>query len=386
MLSKEILDNQASVIDIKKVIDEAMTEGINYEDRVQLYAIVAYICHFNGDFSAFGRWMRFVRNVTVNTIYNRVEDYMQSIQAIDRLVTHAENLDEYLADPNVKLSGFLGFQLTQEKLKANLVLADEDWKKHIYTAEDYHYFEGEIGFLLSFINADDFNKWTDEEHKQKLASFISYYEKAISIFGKTNLRLSNDLLSRALLTFGDYLIKTGQNYSFLIEGFDRDISWKRYLRHDHVKYLKLLLDKVTPDTVEADLQQIIDNSKITDWRKYFIEYPIILKRQCGNKRLIRFHDEKNILLLDTTMTSGYCQEYYSYAIYAALKQKGVDCNYIDSVGAYNEKYVVLDHGGYTLDFNEEQFTVYDADENIIAVPTEFNEAIDKMCELAGISV
>ncbi|MRI66620.1 hypothetical protein GH885_09695 [Gracilibacillus thailandensis] len=386
ILSEQKLDNQQSVINIKRVINEAMTHGINYEDRVQLYGIVAYVRHFNDDFAVFSRWMRFVRNVIVNTIYNRVEDYMQSIQAIDRLVTHAENLNEYLADPNVKLSGFFGSQLSQEKLKANLFLGDEAWENHIHIAEDYRYFEGEIGFLLTFIDADSYKEWTEGEHKQKQSSFTSYYEKAIEIFGETKLNVSNNLLSRALLTTGDYLIKTGQNYSFLIEGFDRDISWKRYLRHDHVRYLKQLLDKVTPDTVEKGLQQIIDESKVTDWRKYFIKYPLILAKKCGNKRLIRFHDENNILLLDTTMTSGYCQEYYSYAIYAALQQKGITCTYRESVGAYNEKYVELDQGGYTLDFDDEKFIVYDANENIIDKIEDFNEALDKMCELAGIDV
>jgi len=384
MLSEGKLENLDSVIDIKRVISKAMTKGIDYEDRVQLYGITSYIRHFYDDYSAFGCWMRFVRNVTVNTNYNRVEDYMQSIQAIERLVTHAKNLYEYLADPNVKLSGFFGYQLSQEKLKAKLLLADGAWEEIIHLAEDYRYFEGEIGFLLTFIDADGFEKWTEEGHKQKQSSFIAYYEKAIAIFGETKLKISNNLLSRALLTFGDYLIKTGQNYSFLIEGFDRDISWKRFLRHNHISYLKQLLDKVNPDTVEGDLQKIIEESKVTDWRIYFIKYPLILEKRCGNKRLIRFRDENNILLLDTTMTSGYCQEYYSYAIYTALQQKGIACNYRDSVGAYNEKYVELDHGGYTLDFEDELFTICDADENIITELADFNEALDKMSELAGV--
>lgn len=386
MLFEGKLDNQQSVINLKRVIAEAMNKGINYEDRVQLYGIVAYIRHFDDDFSAFGPWMRFVRNVTVNTIYNRVEDYMQSIQAFDRLVTHAENLNEYLADPNVKLSGFFGSQLIQEKLKANLIISDGSWEKHIHKAEDYRYFEGEIGFLLTFINTNSYEKWSSDEHKQKQASFSSYYEKAIAIFGQTNLNVSNNLLSRALLTFGDYLIKTGQNYSFLIEGFDRDISWKRFLRYENVKYLKPLLDKVTQDTVIEDLQQIIEDSKVTNWRQYFIKYPLILEECCGNKRLIRFHDDKNILLLDTTMTSGYCQEYYSYAIYSALQQKGVDCTYMHSIGAHNEKYVSFGHDGYILDFHAELFTIYDADKNIIAKLDDFNDSLDKTCELAGVSV
>jgi hypothetical protein len=174
--------------------------------------------------------------------------------------------------------------------------------------------------------------------------------------------------------------------SFLIEGFDRDISWKRFLRHANSRYLKHLLDAVKPQTLVEDLQRIINESDVTDWRKHFIQYPIISEKCCGIKRLIRYFDDKEILLLDTTMTSGYCQEYYSYAVYAALCQNGVGCRYIDSIGAFNEKYIVLDDESFSLNYVSKQFYMYDKNDEIVNEPRNFDEAIEKITELTGKNV
>jgi len=373
---------QSSVLGTADIIAKATKNDMDYTDRVQLYAVVSYIRAYGADFSVYDRWMRFIRNVTMNTIYNRVEDYMQSIQAINSLIGQAHQLDAYLADPMVRLTGFFGSQLLQEQLKARLIQQDVTWRECLYTAEDHEYFAGEIGFLLQFIDAQEHADWSHQDHHEKQAKFLAYYEKAKAIFGKTTLNVPINLLSRALLTFGNYLIQSGQNYSFLIEGFDRDISWKRYLRHQHIVYFKELLDQITPQSILVDLQRIIDNSGITDWRKHFIQYPLILEKTCGKRRLIRYYDETEILLLDTTMTSGYCQEYYSYAIYAALLQNGIACNYCHSIGAYNEKYVELTNTDFSLNFVDKQFYIYDQDA-IIAELANFDEAVEKMIELAS---
>lgn len=383
-LHSETLTTQNSVINIESLIFEAMTPNINYTDRVQLYATISYLRFYGNDFSSFERWMRFIRNVSVNTIYNRIEDYIQSIQSLDVLIQHVRELDKYLADSNTKLTGFLGYQLNQERKKARLILKDDAWGEKLAQAEDYPYFEGDIGFLLLHIKINEIDQLTQEELYKKQLKFQNYYEKAVAIFGTVKLNVLNDLLSRALLTFGNYLLESGQNRSFLIEGFDRDISWKRFLRHNNVVYLVRLLQQISPDTVKEDLEKIIEQHTVTDWRQYFIRYPQILNDCCGNKRFIRFNGEKDILLLDTTMTSGYCQEYYSYAVYAELKKRGIMCSYHDSIGAYNDKYVELDHSGYTLNFVDEHFHIYDKDEALVTSTKDFDEAVLKMVDLASV--
>jgi len=137
-------------------------------------------------------------------------------------------------------------------------------------------------------------------------------------------QFDNFLFERALLATGDYLLSKGKNYSFLINN-ERDISWKRLLRDDNQKriVLKLLFDKIEPITLTENLEQIVkDFSDENDWRYYFIKYPEIIS-VCGSQKLARFDDnnEDDILLLGSTMTSGFHKEYYSYSLYIELKNK-----------------------------------------------------------------
>lgn len=384
LCSLNAITEQASVIDLTELFSEAMSPSINYTNRLQVHAVISYLRHQGSDFSSFERWMRFIRNITVNTIYNRVEEYMQSIQSIDAIIQHVSRFDYYLAASDTKLSGFLGYQLDQERKKAKLILKDESWREKLALAEDYPYFEGDIGFLLLHINRDEIDSLTQFDMDEKLLEFESRYKKAIAIFGPAKLKVPSELLSRALLTFGEYLLRSGYNRSFLIEGFDRDISWKRFLRNKNVTYLLELFKHISPKTVEQDLVKLTDQHTVTDWRKYFIDYPEIIAECCGNRRFIRFSDEKDILLLSTTMTNGYCKEYYSYAVYAELKKRGISCEYQESVGAFGEKYVELKQSGYTLNFVDGFFEIYKpGDENVYSTE-DFEEAVRVMVGVDGV--
>ena len=92
------------------------------------------------------------------------------------------------------------------------------WKPLLEKAEDYPYFKGDIGFLLDFAEVPtgiEIAKWEDEEHVIAQQQFLFYYERDIAIFGLEKLNVQQNLFTRALLTFGDYLLGQGRNYSFL---------------------------------------------------------------------------------------------------------------------------------------------------------------------------
>jgi ribosomal protein L28 len=89
--------------------------------------------------------------------------------------------------------------------------------------------------------------------------FKEYSEKAKAVFDKVGLNNFDDFLfERALLATGNYLLKKGSNYSFLIDN-DRVISWKRLLRdnNDKHKVLKSLFDNINVSTLIQDLEKII---------------------------------------------------------------------------------------------------------------------------------
>lgn len=158
-----------------------------------------------------------------------------------------------------------------------------------------------------------------------------YSEKAASVFGPSGLNEYDDFLfERALLSIGDYTLVKGRNNSFLIDS-DRDIGWKRLLRDDNRKrsYVKELFDSIGTSQIETDLQKIVDESRVTDWRRYFIEFPEML-RVCGFNKFIRWESINDILLMERTQTNGEHREYYSYALCIRLRKMGNDVYYTPS--------------------------------------------------------
>ncbi|AZB32094.1 DUF262 domain-containing protein [Chryseobacterium balustinum] len=271
-------------------------------------------------------WMRVVRNLVEGTrpyLFNNANEFANALRSIDNLLEHRNSILEYLeTSENDSLSGFTKEQVVEEKLKAQLILKNTDWKGAILKIESHPYFNGQIGFLLHWCK--DLNGIHD------LEKFEAYTEKCKIIFSYSGLiEFNNFLFERALLTFGDYLLSKGQNYSFLIN-YDRDISWKRLLRDntDKREFLKNLIDNINPNTIEQDLINLINKfSDNNDWRYYFIKDPDIIL-QCGNQKLIRWFSENNILLLSSTTTSGYHKEYYSYSLFLEIKKDNEDLEII----------------------------------------------------------
>lgn len=267
-------------------------------------------------------WMRVVHNLVEGTrpyLFNNANEFANAIRSIDNLLEHRNSILEYFAtSENDSLSGFTKEQVIEEKLKADLILRNTVWKDAILKIESHHYFNGQIGFLLHWCK--DLNGVHDIE------KFEAYTQKCKAIFIDDGLKeFTNFLFERALLTFGDYLLSKGQNYSFLVN-YDRDISWKRLLRDntDKRQFLKDLIDNVNLNSLERDLINLISEfSDKNDWRYYFIKQPDIIS-QCGNQKLIRWFSENNILLLSSTTTRGYHKEYYSYSLFLEINQNNGD--------------------------------------------------------------
>jgi hypothetical protein len=221
---------------------------------------------------------------------------------------------------NPEDKGFPKFIIEEEKTKAKLILQNDDWKNAIIEIENYGYFNGQIGFILDWCK--------DENGIHNIDKFKEYAEKAKAVFSNEGLNnFDNYLFERALLATGDYLLRIGRNYSFLISKGrnERDISWKRLLRDDNTqrKVLKSLFDNINPTTLIQDLEKIVEDFyDKNDWRYYFVKQFEMID-SCGSQKLARFNDnnEFDILLLGSTMTSGFHKEYYSYSLFVELTSK-----------------------------------------------------------------
>ncbi len=341
--------------DEKEIFNGAIKNNLSYPDLVIAFAYYQFLV-LEEDIKTEDliSWLRIVRNLVEGSrsyLFNDANDFANAIRSINKLLPERKHILQYfeILEDN-SLPGFIGEQVREEKLKAKLIMQDDNWKNAILEIENHGYFKGQIGFILDWCE--------DKNGVPHIDKFKVYAEKAKAVFSDKGLKNFKDyLFERALLATGDYLLYSRNNYSFLIDNH-RDISWKRLLRGDNDNnngkrsVLKSLFDKIEPTILIENLEQIVneflsDSKNINDWRYYFIKYPEIISA-CGNQKLIRFNDknEFDILLLGSTTTAGYHKEYYSYSLFIELKHKlSLDESQYKDQRSVNEwKYFELDDG------------------------------------------
>lgn len=346
----------------------ALANKTGYRDKLRFYAFYQYLILFKTT-EGLSQWMRVIYNLTENFIYNRPEEYIRSIQAIEGILPESNKILEYLSDTKNKLIGFPDVQIYEERVKSNLILKGDDWWSAIQNIENHGYFTGQVGFCLNFASIEKyFNDngdchWDADSNVEKLNSFISYSEKAKAIFNDNGLiKLPSHLWHRALFSKGNYLLYKGSNWSFLIND-ERDISWKRLLRDDNDgrrEFVKQLFDDsdFSIDNIEKSLTTIIDGNSVEDWRIHFINTPEVLK-YLGFNKFIRWESENEIYLLKKKRLSGEHAEYFSYAFFINnLKGKAplpfTNSDYFPPSGneetpcAYVD-YWLLDEDNYAMD-------------------------------------
>jgi len=314
--------------DEKAIYQKAVHEpsGLDYSDIILFVAYVIFLEKYQAeiDAAAFQNWMRVVYNLSVNTVYNRPSDMQRSITSLLKAVPESGSILEYMANPDSSVAGFRQQQVNEEQVKAELILANEEWWALIENAEGHGYFNGQIEFLLDFSGVlksreeKSISEWDVPKHQSLQRDFKIYFEKANLMFNSKGLVcLDDQLWERALLSIGDYLLPKGSNYSFLVNSATDDASWKRLLREDHEgqrNYLKQLWDRLNPgDPLDEQLLAVInDASGLDRWIKALVDTPEAIK-YCG-KRAIRWVSENEIYLLSKTQMNGAHAELFTYCL------------------------------------------------------------------------
>jgi hypothetical protein len=352
---------------------------LTYPDLVIAFAYYQYLAKEDDvNVENFNNWMRIVRNLVEahRLYYDNANTFADSLLFFSNLINHRNNIIEYFKDfVNTKDKAFPEFIIEEEKLKAKLISESDNWKIAIIEIENHGYFNGQIGFLLDWCK--------NEDGTRNILKFNEYSNKIKAIFHSEGLvSFENYLFERALLATGDYLLKKSSNHSFLID-FERDISWKRLLRDDNKnrRILKTLIDKLSIYSLIYDLQKTVEDfTDTSDWRYYFIKQREIIDA-CGKQKLIRKNSESDILLLQSTMTSGYHSEYYSYSLYIELKNKlstFLENSYKVQKSVDYWKYFEINNRQIAFDCNKNKFvhTQNEVWENII----EFENRDDAVLE------
>ncbi len=308
-----------------KAVSEPTSLG--YAELVQFAAYVAFMQGHSDDIdpNAFQEWMRIVFNLSDNTTYDRPDDMRRSVEAILKLAPNSRDILEYFATTEDPTAGFNLQQVSEEKLKAELIQADGRWVPLINRAEGHGYFKGQIEFLLDFCGARE--KWISSEgvdwgsdtHAALQAQFEIYLRKAETMFNTRGLAdLGGYRWERALFSIGDYLLPSGRNYSFLVNSSTDPASWKRLLRGTYPKareFLRQLLDRLSEEeSLEDQLDEIISAAtELEPWRRAFVETPKALE-YCG-ERAIRWNSEEEIYLLKKSQMNGQHAELFTFCLF-----------------------------------------------------------------------
>lgn len=347
--------SETTYVNEQEIFNGTIKNDLSYPDLVIAFAYYQYLAsEKNIEIEKLESWLRVVRNLVEGSrpyLFNNANEFANALRSINELLQYRNSIVDHFAEIQINsLSGFISEQVIEEKLKAKLITQNEDWKNTIIEIENHKYFNGQIGFLLHWCQIND---------EPNLNSFKEYAEKSKAIFGTTGLNnFENFLFERALLAIGDYLLSKGKNHSFLIDN-ERDISWKRLLRDNNEKraYLKQLVDKVSVLNLTIDLQKIVDEfSDKNDWRYYFIKQFEMISA-CGNQKLIRWDSEFDILLLGSTTTSGYHNEYYSYSLFIELKTQNrlTDISYYPQRSVNDWKFFELNYNQIAFDCNTSKY-------------------------------
>ncbi len=306
-------------------------KSLSYTEIVQ-FAAYALFLEFNDDgyeAEQLRDWMRIVFNLSENTEYNRTDDLQRSISGLRELLPASKDILVYFADAESTVSGFLKQQIEEERLKAQLVLAESSWAEIIDRAEAHGYLRGQIEFLLNFSGIQvraPIQDWSVEQHRGEQGTFQEYLTKASVMFDDKGLRAQPDFLwERALLCVGDYLLPSGRNHSFLVNSSTDTGSWKRLLRgaNDYAskcrEVLKQLLDRIDPTAnLVTQLGALVENAtELEQWVEALVRTPQALA-YCQSRSL-RFETSGQIYLLSKTQMNGMHAELFSYALYHKLK-------------------------------------------------------------------
>lgn len=314
----------------------ALSHELSSPRRVQFYAYIQYLVDKSNNISGLHQWMRFVHNMTENTIIDTLDMYANAIKFVDRYLPYSDNILNSLSND---IDSINKRQLKEERIKALLINKSDEWKNAIEKSERQVFFKGQVGFvlefskILSFYNKLQSCNWSDDDNIEYLKRFKHYSNNAAALFELYESTMNDKFfVERAILSKGNYLIPASRDrYNFSsndkIKNYDRDYSWKRLLRTDdnewwtnRREYIKSVLDdeNFNKNDVRVSLEKIINKSDVSNWRKYFIRNPQLMK-YCKQGFIYKTKDE--FYLLGESQLNHYHRELYSYILF-------INCNKI----------------------------------------------------------
>lgn len=222
---------------------EKKYDGATYPQRVLFYALSKLFMEAKDKNNISEDFIRVVRNIVENATIDSAQTFVGAIKLMSELLEGVQDIYWYLSKTAIQ-SNFASYQVTQEKQKAERIVANTEWKDIIWEAEDHPMFKGDIGFLLL-------------ETEDDLPLFKKRYEVAKEMFEEKGVKgkyRENALLIRALVSrFDNWGLFWNLNYDSTAYNWKTYILRTVYKEKDNAitKHFLTLLDK------EDKLEQFI---------------------------------------------------------------------------------------------------------------------------------
>ena len=338
-------------------------------EKVELFAVCKFLQYKNKEELEsyekleLSKILYFVRNIVENMYMDSAKRYCMMISNINNILNFVfkENgIEQYLKkisqynhddinelfNKNGEFDREFTYLLRGEITKAKHISQNEEWKREILKIDKNTYFKGNTQFLFEFIK---------EFNDEKLEMYKNYSQKIRIIFSdKPNNSKEKSIdpilnegsqyyFKRALLTFGNYMIRYGKRYSFLVMS-DKYNSWYNLLTEEKYteqrKNVKRLLDKISEsvnycenDEELSDLREQIENAikdivenyitkdTIPEWTNCCIKYPEIIKdtlsegegylKAVGSGNL---DNDRQILITKSKSNNARNWDFYTYVL------------------------------------------------------------------------
>ena len=222
---------------------EKKYDRATYSQRVLFYALSELFMEAKDKNNISEDFIRVVRNIVENATIDSAQTFVGAIKLMSELLEGVQDIYWYLYKTAIQ-SNFASYQVTQEKQKAERIVANLEWKDVIWEAEDHPMFKGDIGFLLL-------------ETENDLSLFKKRYEVAKEMFDEKGVKgkyRENALLIRALVSrFDNWGLFWNLNYDSTAYNWKTYILRTVYKEKDNAitKHFLTLLDK------EDKLEQFI---------------------------------------------------------------------------------------------------------------------------------
>lgn len=278
---------------------EKKYNGATYPQRVFFYALSELFIKVK-DKAIRENFIRVVRNIVENATIDSAQTFVGAIKLMKELLEGflevlskgVQDIYSYLSKTAIQ-SNFASYQVTQEKQKAERIVANLEWKDVIWEAENHPMFKGDIGFLLL-------------ETENNLSLFKKRYEVAKEMFDEKGVKgkyKENMLLIRALVaTFDEWhLLTHGLTYDC-----EKD-TWKEILEYDRDSsaYFLKVLDSPIP------LEELVKQpSKMKGYEEphqdlYQTNLLEAIQQRRPNNRGFTYHSSWGVHILYPPYYSGY---------------------------------------------------------------------------------